>query len=242
MWHRYISATVAFGGNLVDVADHLAAAHSASVDRERSRACAWASYSESRTLSPGSPVFDVPANPTEAASRAALAVYQAHRCDGICAVGGGSPIDLAKCVALLAGHSGPLESYAAIYGGISRITGTIAPVVAIPTTAGTGSEVGRAALITLDDGRKLGFISPHLIPRRAVCDPELTIGLPPFLTAATGLDALSHCSNVSLASLHPRPKRSRSMARPHWRNIDAAVEWRRLRRGRKYDRARWKVG
>ena len=84
---------------------------------------------------PGAPVFlDVPPNPTEAASRAALAVYQAHRCDGLCSVGGGSPIDLAKCVALLASHSGPLESYAAIYGGISRITGTIAPVIAIPTT------------------------------------------------------------------------------------------------------------
>src|SRR5439155_16237952 len=68
---------------------------------------------------PGSPVFlDVPPNPTEAASRAALAVYQAHGCDGICAVGGGSPIDLGKCVALLASHSGPLESYAAIYGGV----------------------------------------------------------------------------------------------------------------------------
>ena len=130
-----------------------------------------------RLCPPGAPVFlDVPPNPTEAASRAALAVYHTHRCDGLCSVGGGSPIDLAKCVALLASHSGPLESYAAIYGGISRITGTIAPVIAIPTTAGTGSEVGRAALITLDDGRKLGFISPHLIPRRAVCDPELTIG------------------------------------------------------------------
>ena len=77
---------------------------------------------------PGAPVFlDAPANPTEAASRAALAVYQAHRCDGICAVGGGSPIDLAKCVALLAHHSGLLESYAAIYGGVSRITGAVAP-------------------------------------------------------------------------------------------------------------------
>ena len=75
---------------------------------------------------PRSPVFlDVPSNPTEAASRAALAVYELHRCDGICAVGGGSPIDLAKCVALLAHHSGPLESYAAIYGGISRISGSI---------------------------------------------------------------------------------------------------------------------
>ena len=174
---------------------------------------------------PGAPVFlDVPPNPTEAASRAALAVYQAHRCDGLCAVGGGSPIDLAKCVALLATHSGPLESYAAIYGGISRITTTIAPVIAIPTTAGTGSEVGRAALITLDDGRKLGFISPHLIPRRAVCDPELTVGLPPFLTAATGLDALSHCIETFLSPRFNPPAEAIALdgAGRIWRNIDAA--------------------
>jgi alcohol dehydrogenase class IV len=174
---------------------------------------------------PGAPVFlDVPANPTEAASRAALAVYLDHRCDGICAVGGGSPIDLAKCVALLAHHSGPLESYAAIYGGVSRITGAIAPVIAIPTTAGTGSEVGRAALITLDDGRKLGFISPHLIPRRAVCDPELTIGLPPFLTAATGLDALSHCIETFLSPRFNPPAEAIALdgAGRVWRNIDAA--------------------
>jgi alcohol dehydrogenase class IV len=174
---------------------------------------------------PAAPVFlDVPSNPTEAASRAALAVYQAHRCDGLCAVGGGSPIDLAKCVALLASHSGPLESYAAIYGGISRITGTIPPVIAIPTTAGTGSEVGRAALITLDDGRKLGFISPHLIPRRAVCDPELTIGLPPALTAATGLDALSHCLEAFLSPRFNPPAEAIALdgAGRIWRNIDTA--------------------
>lgn len=69
----------------------------------------------------------------------------------------------------------------------------------MPTTAGTGSEVGRAALITLSDGRKLGFISPHVIPKRAVCDPDLTLGLPPFLTAVTGLDALSHCIETFLS-------------------------------------------
>jgi alcohol dehydrogenase class IV len=69
----------------------------------------------------------------------------------------------------------------------------VAPVIAVPTTAGTGAEVGRASLLTLADGRKLGFISPHLIPKRAIADPELTLGLPPALTAATGLDALSHC-------------------------------------------------
>jgi alcohol dehydrogenase class IV len=117
----------------------------------------------------------------------------------VVAIGGGSPIDLAKAVALLATHDGPLEGYAAILGGISKIGPTVAPVIAIPTTAGTGSEVGRAALITLRDGRKLGFISPHLIPKLAVCDPELTYGLPPGLTAATGMDALTHCIETFLS-------------------------------------------
>ena len=145
-------------------------------------------------LPAGTPAFlDTPPNPTESAVLAALAQYRAEGCDGIVALGGGSPIDLAKGVALLATHDGPLEQYAMIYGGLERITGKVAPVIAIPTTAGTGAEVGRAALLTLDDGRKLGFISPHLIPRRAISDPELTLGLPPGLTAATGLDALSHC-------------------------------------------------
>jgi 4-hydroxybutyrate dehydrogenase len=126
------------------------------------------------------PVFDaVPTNPTEEAVETALEVYRAHGCDGVVAIGGGSPIDLAKAVALLATHDGPLVHYAAILGGSPRITSAVAPLIAVPTTAGTGSEVGRAALITLRDGRKLGFISPHLIPKLAVCDPELTLGLPP---------------------------------------------------------------
>lgn len=146
------------------------------------------------------PVFlDVPTNPTESAVSAGLELYRQGGCDGVVAIGGGSPIDLAKGVALLATHKGELERYAAILGGIPRITSAVAPLVAIPTTAGTGSEVGRAALITLDDGRKLGFISPYLIPRRAVCDPALTMGLPPGLTAATGLDALSHCIETYLS-------------------------------------------
>lgn len=133
-----------------------------------------------------------PPNPTEAAVAEALAIYREQGCDGIVALGGGSPIDLAKGVALLATHEGSLEQFAAIYGGLGRI-GPVAPVIAVPTTAGTGAEVGRAALLTLSDGRKLGIISPHLIPRRAICDPELTLALPPMLTAATGLDGLSHC-------------------------------------------------
>ena len=145
-------------------------------------------------LPPGTPRFlDVPPNPTEAAVAAALEIYRGETCDAIVAVGGGSPIDLAKGVALLASHPGPLETYAAIYGGMARIGANVAPVLAVPTTSGTGAEVGRAALLTLEDGRKLGFISPHLIPKRAICDPELTLALPAGLTAATGLDALSHC-------------------------------------------------
>ncbi len=146
------------------------------------------------------PLFtDTPTNPTEDAVEAALVLYREHGCDGLVAIGGGSPIDLAKAVALLATHPGPLAPYATILGGLPKITAAVAPVVAIPTTAGTGSEVGRAALITLRDGRKLGFISPHLIPRRAVCDPDLTLGLPPGLTAATGLDALTHCIETFLS-------------------------------------------
>lgn len=142
---------------------------------------------------------DTPTNPTEEAVEAALAVYRENGCDSLVAIGGGSPIDLAKGVALLAGHDGPLETYAAILGGIPKITAKVAPVIAVPTTAGTGSEVGRAALITLKDGRKLGFISGHLIPKLAICDPELTLGLPAGLTAATGMDAVTHCIETYLS-------------------------------------------
>ncbi|MEO8137048.1 MAG: iron-containing alcohol dehydrogenase [Betaproteobacteria bacterium] len=142
---------------------------------------------------------DTPPNPTEAAVRAGVALYSGAGCDGIVAIGGGSSIDLAKGIALMATHPWPLAQYAAIGGGIPKIMPSVAPVIAIPTTSGTGSEVGRAALLTLDDGRKLGFISPHLIPKRAICDPELTLGLPPQLTAATGMDALTHCFETYLS-------------------------------------------
>jgi 4-hydroxybutyrate dehydrogenase len=179
-----------------------------------------------RALCPAdSAVFlDVPSNPTEAATRAALAVYREQACDGVVALGGGSPIDLAKGVALLATHDGELESFAMIYGGLSRITAAVAPMIAIPTTAGTGAEVGRAALITLDDGRKLGIISPYLIPKRAICDPELTLGLPPKLTAATGLDALSHCIETFLSPRFNPPAEAIALdsAGRIWRNLEIA--------------------
>jgi alcohol dehydrogenase class IV len=172
------------------------------------------------------PAFlDAPSNPTEEALELAVAAYRENRCDGVVALGGGSPIDLAKGVALLATHSGSLESYAALYGGIAKITPAVAPLIAVPTTAGTGSEVGRAALLTLRGGRKLGFISPHLIPRRAICDPELTIGLPPGLTAATGLDALSHCVETLLSPRVNPPAEAIALdgAARLWRNIERAV-------------------
>jgi alcohol dehydrogenase class IV len=135
---------------------------------------------------------DTPENPTEEAVGAALERYRAGGCDGIVAVGGGSPIDLAKAVALLATHPGELADYGVLAGGTSRITARVAPVVAVPTTAGTGAEVGRACSITLRTGRKVACVSLHLIPPVAVCDPDLTLSLPPRLTAATGMDALSH--------------------------------------------------
>jgi len=152
-------------------------------------------------LAPLAPaVFDAtPQNPDEEAVEKAVAIFRQHGCDGVVALGGGSSIDLAKAVALLATHDGPLERYAVILGGLAKITAAIAPVIAIPTTAGTGSEVGRAALITLRDGRKLGFISPFMIPKVALCDPELTLGLPAGLTAATGMDALTHCIETFLS-------------------------------------------
>lgn len=140
-----------------------------------------------------------PENPTEEAMEAALEVWRAEGCDGAIGIGGGSSMDLAKAIALMATHPGELKDYMAILGGAPKITAKIAPVVAIPTTAGTGSEVGRGAVMILKDGRKLALLSPHLLPKLAICDPELTLGLPPKLTAGTGMDAFAHCVETFLA-------------------------------------------
>lgn len=145
-------------------------------------------------------VFDAtPSNPTEAAVRAAARLYAEHGCDGLVAVGGGSSIDLAKGVAIVATHDGPLAGYATIEGGSAKISERVAPLIAVPTTAGTGSEVARGAIVIVDDGRKLGFHSWHLVPKSALLDPDLTLGLPPFLTAATGMDAIAHCMETFMA-------------------------------------------
>lgn len=146
---------------------------------------------------------DTPANPTESASAAAAAAYRAAGADGIVAFGGGSSMDLAKAMGLMVSHEGPFERLGASQRGMRFIT-AIPPLVAVPTTAGTGSEVSPGAVVILDNGRKETFVSPHLVPKAAVCDPELTLGLPPVLTAATGMDAMTHCIEAVLTPvIHP---------------------------------------
>ncbi len=145
-------------------------------------------------------VFDgTPSNPTEAAVREALAVARQNNCDGLIALGGGSSIDCAKGTAIAATHEGPLARYATIEGGSPLISERVWPLIAIPTTAGTGSEVARGAIVIVEDGRKLGFHSWHLMPKLAILDPDLTLGLPPSLTAATGMDAIAHCMEAFMA-------------------------------------------
>ena len=148
---------------------------------------------------------DTPSNPTEAMVRRAADLYRDGACDGLIAVGGGSSIDLAKGAAILATHPGELKTYATIEGGSTRITAAAAPLIAVPTTSGTGSEVARGSIIILNDGRKLGFHSWHLLPRSAICDPQLTLGLPPYLTAATGMDAIAHCVETFLSAAFNPP-------------------------------------
>ena len=151
-------------------------------------------------------LFDkTPSNPTEAAAKSAAEVYRSENCDGLIGFGGGSSLDLAKAVGILVSHEGPLADYAAVEGGVARIKNMLPPMIAIPTTAGTGSEVGRGAVIILEDGRKLGLLSPYLIPKVAICDPTLTIDLPPLLTAGTGMDALSHCIETYIATAYNPP-------------------------------------
>jgi alcohol dehydrogenase class IV len=147
---------------------------------------------------------ETPANPTEKAVNEALELYKTNNCDGVVGFGGGSSMDLAKAVALMANHEGSLLDYSVNEGGYGKITETM-PMVAIPTTSGTGSEVSVGSLIIMNDGRKLIFASPHLMPNAAICDPELTIGLPPVLTAGAGMDALTHCIEAILSPINDPP-------------------------------------
>jgi 4-hydroxybutyrate dehydrogenase len=175
---------------------------------------------------PACPIYDgTPSNPNEAAVREGVATFNAGKCDGIIAVGGGSPIDLAKGVAVCARHEGPLVRFAVIEGGLQNITAATAPLIAVPTTAGTGSEVGRGAILILEDQRKVGVLSPHVVPKAAICDPELTFGLPAGLTAATGMDAIAHCIETFLAPGFNPPADGIALdgLRRAWRYIEIAT-------------------
>ncbi len=144
-------------------------------------------------------------NPTEKDAFDGLAAYKAAKADGIIAIGGGSPLDAAKLVQLLTTHEPPLSRYDDATGGDRFVQDNLPPLIAIPTTAGTGSEVSRSGVATLKDtGRKTVIFSPFLLPKAAICDPELTLGLPPGPTAATGMDAFTHCLEAYIASgFHP---------------------------------------
>ena len=139
-----------------------------------------------------------PENPTEEAVEDALARYKEAGCDGVISFGGGSSIDLGKTVAMLAVQGGAASDYSLNAGGV--ITEK-APLVAIPTTSGTGSEVSTGAVVVMKDGRKLILASPVLVPNAAICDPELTLGLPPALTAGAGMDAMTHCIEAVLSPI-----------------------------------------
>ena len=150
-------------------------------------------------------IYDqTPANPTEKSVGEALELYQGNNCDSLIGFGGGSSIDLAKAVALMVNHEGELIDYSVNEGGIEKIK-NLAPMVAIPTTSGTGSEVSAGSVIIMNDGRKLILISEFLRPKVAICDPELTLGLPPQLTAGVGMDALTHCIEAILSPVIDPP-------------------------------------
>ena len=153
-----------------------------------------------------SPTFyeETPANPTEKAVDEALEAYKTNNCDGVIGFGGGSSMDLGKAVALMANHEGNVIDYSLNEGGFTKIKKTV-PMIAIPTTSGTGSEVSVGSVIIMNDGRKLILASEHLRPDAAICDPELTVGLPPILTAGAGMDALTHCIEAIMSPINDPP-------------------------------------
>ena len=136
---------------------------------------------------------DIEGNPTEANIEAGAAAFRQHAADGAVSVGGGSAIDAAKLIALRARTDLPFEQLDDAVDGGRHVPADVPPTIALPTTAGTGSEVGRSGVLTVrSTGRKTVVFSPHLLPRTAILDPELTVSMPPHVTAATGFDALTH--------------------------------------------------
>lgn len=138
---------------------------------------------------------DVDPNPSERNLGVGVVTFKQGRHDGVVALGGGSGLDLGKLIAFMAGQSRPVWDFEDIGDWWTRADAeAIAPIVAIPTTAGTGAEVGRASVLTdSETHRKKIIFHPQMMPAQVICDPELTVGMPPFITAGTGIDALAHC-------------------------------------------------
>lgn len=149
---------------------------------------------------------EVDPNPSELNLTAGVAAYKAGDHDGVIAFGGGSGLDLGKMVAFMSGQTRPVWDFEDIGDWWTRADADgIAPIIAVPTTAGTGSEVGRASVITnsVSHEKKIIF-HPKVLPSVVICDPELTIGMPQFITAGTGLDAFAHCVEA-FSSPHYHP-------------------------------------
>ncbi len=149
---------------------------------------------------------DVQGNPTESNLNAGVAAFRTGKHDGVVAFGGGSGLDVGKLVAFMPGQTRPVWDFEDVGDWWTRAdTSRIAPIVAVPTTAGTGSEVGRASVLTKEDTHEKKIIfHPQLLPKIVIADPELTVGLPPFLTSGTGFDALAHCIEAYCApGFHP---------------------------------------
>ncbi len=149
---------------------------------------------------------DVKGNPVESNLTAGVVAFKQGGHDGVVAVGGGSALDVGKCVAFMVAQSRPVFDFEDVGDWWTRAnTDGVAPIIAVPTTAGTGSEVGRASVITREDTHEKKIIfHPLMMPKVAVEDPELAVGLPPFLTMATGMDALAHCFEAyCVKAFHP---------------------------------------
>jgi alcohol dehydrogenase class IV len=149
---------------------------------------------------------DVKGNPVGSNLTAGIVAFKQGGHDGVVAVGGGSALDVGKCVAFMVAQSRPVFDFEDVGDWWTRAnTDGVAPIIAVPTTAGTGSEVGRAGVITREDTHEKKIIfHPLMMPKVAVEDPELAVGLPPFLTMATGMDALAHCFEAyCVKAFHP---------------------------------------